>query len=118
MFNPVIAMFNPVMVHVLPVIAHISYINPVIAHVIIIAKLVYYIFNPLIAHVLYIQQKKDWFLHKRECAGLQKIHPHVPTDTMRLVLRLYLLGACSQDSNKDVNALSASIISIHLVTKF
>lgn len=33
-------------------------------------------------------QRSDWFQHKAECKGISRIHPKVPTDTMRLLARL------------------------------
>ena len=33
-------------------------------------------------------QQDDWPMHKGECPGMAAIHPQLPSDTMRLVLRL------------------------------
>ena len=33
-------------------------------------------------------QQEDWPMHKGECPGMAAIHPQLPSDTMRFVLRL------------------------------
>ena len=44
----------------------------------------------IIIHVwmFYIYQKLDWSLHKVECKGIARITPNVPTNTIRLLVRL------------------------------
>ncbi|XP_065916740.1 histone-lysine N-methyltransferase SMYD3-like [Dysidea avara] len=36
-------------------------------------------------------QKQDWLVHKEECAGICRISPNLPTDSMRLLLRCLLV---------------------------
>ncbi|KAG1704470.1 Histone-lysine N-methyltransferase SMYD3 [Nymphon striatum] len=33
-------------------------------------------------------QKKAWNLHKLECAALKKVHPYIPTDSVRLIAQI------------------------------
>uniref|UniRef100_A0A1X7U1G6 MYND-type domain-containing protein n=1 Tax=Amphimedon queenslandica TaxID=400682 RepID=A0A1X7U1G6_AMPQE len=33
-------------------------------------------------------QREDWLYHKVECAGISRISPSIPTDTVRLIVRL------------------------------
>ena len=53
-------------------------------------------------------QRNDWSQHKRECAGLRKINPGRPTDTMRLVMRLLNMAAATPAVKQQLDFLMTS----------
>lgn len=63
----------------------------------------------------YILQREDWSSHKAECAGLKRVqgreHAGMPTDTMRLVLRLVVTAMASTSRQLELDSLVSSMMS-------
>ena len=47
-----------------------------------------------------LYQKLDWSLHKVECKGIARITPNVPTNTIRLLVRLLAKKTMTQNESK------------------
>lgn len=62
----------------------------------------------------YILQRGDWSSHKAECAGLKRLqereHAGMPTDTMRLVLRLVVMAMASASRQLELDSLISSMV--------
>ena len=45
-------------------------------------------------------QKRAWKLHKLECKCLKKVSPHVPSESVRMMLKLLVRQTMMDDTNK------------------